>query len=77
MIALTRARLDPDTKAYLARRQAEGKSKREAIRCLKRHLARRFHRILTAPQPSSDGAFVPGVSGPDADVKPGRTWTIA
>ena len=49
MIALTRARLDPETKAYLARRQAEGKSKREAIRCLKRHLARRFHRILTAP----------------------------
>jgi FtsP/CotA-like multicopper oxidase with cupredoxin domain len=26
-------------------------------------------------KPSSDGAFVPGVSGPDADVKPGHTWT--
>jgi transposase len=49
VIAITRARCDPATKAYLARKQAEGKSKREAIRCLKRHLARRFHHILAAP----------------------------
>ena len=26
-------------------------------------------------KPSSDGAYVPGVSGGDADVKPGKTWT--
>jgi FtsP/CotA-like multicopper oxidase with cupredoxin domain len=26
-------------------------------------------------KPSSDGSFVPGVSGGDGDVKPGRTWT--
>jgi FtsP/CotA-like multicopper oxidase with cupredoxin domain len=26
-------------------------------------------------KPSSDGAYVPGFSGRDADVKPGRTWT--
>lgn len=26
-------------------------------------------------KPSSDGAFVPGVSGPDGNVLPGRTWT--
>jgi len=26
-------------------------------------------------KPSSDGAFVPGISGGDADVKPGQTWT--
>jgi FtsP/CotA-like multicopper oxidase with cupredoxin domain len=26
-------------------------------------------------KPSSDGAYVPGVSGRDADVKPGKTWT--
>jgi transposase len=48
-IAITRARHDPATKAYLARKQAEGKTKREAIRCLKRHLARHFHHILAAP----------------------------
>ena len=30
------------TRAYLDRRHSEGKTKREAIRCLKRHLARRI-----------------------------------
>ena len=49
IIAITRARHDPETKAYLARKQAEGKTKREAIRCLKRHLARRFHHLLAEP----------------------------
>src|SRR3954470_19165836 len=39
-LAVTRGRLDPETAAYLARRQAEGKTRREAIRCLKRHRAR-------------------------------------
>jgi transposase len=49
-IAITRARLDPDTRAYIQRKLAEGKTRREAIRCLKRHLARRFYRLLTQPQ---------------------------
>jgi len=42
IIALSRARTDPATRAYLDRRHSEGKTKREAIRCLKRHLARRI-----------------------------------
>jgi transposase len=45
-IAVTRARLDPETKAYLARKRSEGKSNREAIRCLMRHLARRVWKLL-------------------------------
>src|SRR6188472_2280062 len=45
-LAVTRGRLDPETAAYLARRQAEGKTRREAIRCLKRHLARRVWHLL-------------------------------
>jgi transposase len=49
MIAITRAARDPATRAYLDRKIAEGKTRREAIRCLKRHLARRFHRLLTEP----------------------------
>ncbi len=53
VIALTRSRLDPETRTYLARKRAEGKSNREAMRCLKRHLARRFHRLLLDPSPSS------------------------
>jgi transposase len=52
-IAITRARHDPTTKEYLARKQAEGKTKKGALRCLKRHLARRFHHLLTPhPRPS-------------------------
>lgn len=32
-----------------------------------------FHGV--SYRPDSDGAFLPGFSGPDGDVKPGRTWT--
>jgi transposase len=48
-LAVTKGRLDPDTAAYLARKQADGKSRREALRCLKRHLARRVWRLLQPP----------------------------
>jgi transposase len=53
IIALSRARTDPATRAYLDRRHSEGKTKREAIRCLKRHLARRIWHVLytTTPTP--------------------------
>jgi transposase len=54
IIALSRARTDPATRAYLARRHSEGKTKTEAIRCLKRHLARRIWRLLyTIQAPAS------------------------
>ena len=49
IIAITRANHDPATKQYLARKEAEGKTKRGALRCLKRYLARRFHRLLSLP----------------------------
>ena len=49
VIAITRARYDPATQAYLARKEAEGKTKKGALRCLKRHLARRFHYLLSLP----------------------------
>ena len=49
IIAITRAQRDPATKAYLARKEAEGKTKKGALRCLKRHLARRFHHLLSLP----------------------------
>jgi transposase len=51
-LAVTKSRLDPETAAYLARRQAEGKTRREAIRCLKRHLARRVWHLLQ-PDPET------------------------
>jgi hypothetical protein len=45
-IAITRARTCPETRAYLERKLAEHKTKPEAYRCLKRHLARRFWHLL-------------------------------
>jgi transposase len=48
-VAVTRARIDPATRAYLQRKQAEGKTRSEAFRCLKRHLARRIWKLLQAP----------------------------
>ncbi len=45
-IAVTQGRVHPPARDYLARKQAEGKSRIEAIRCLKRHLARRVWRLL-------------------------------
>ncbi len=48
-IAITQARTHPPARAYLERKQAEGKSRREALRCLKRHLARTIYRTLQPP----------------------------
>jgi len=48
-IVITRLRYDPVTQAYLARRINDGKTKKEAIRCLKRYLARRIWHIITQP----------------------------
>jgi transposase len=47
-IAMTRLSCDERTQRYLARRTAEGKSKREIIRCLKRYIAREIYRDITA-----------------------------
>jgi hypothetical protein len=46
-IALTRIRSCPRTRAYVARRTAEGKAPREIRRCLKRYIARELYRQLT------------------------------
>lgn len=47
-IAATQARVHPPARAYLERKRAEGKSRREALRCLKRHLARVVFKLLRA-----------------------------
>lgn len=51
MVALNRMRRDLRTQAYVARRTAEGKSKREIIRCLTRYIAREVYRTLRVPYP--------------------------
>ncbi len=47
-IAINRMRCCPQTKAYVARRLAEGKTLKEIRRCLKRYIARQQYRIMTA-----------------------------
>ena len=50
-IAITQARVHPPARAYLERKQGEGKSRREAIRCLKRQLARTVYTTLKNEPP--------------------------
>lgn len=45
-IAVTQGRVHAPAREFLARKQAEGKSRMEALRCLKRHLARRVWGLL-------------------------------
>jgi transposase len=46
MICVVRMGSDRRTKTYVSRRLAEGKSKWEIMRCLKRYIAREIYRIL-------------------------------
>jgi transposase len=46
VVALNRLRRDPRTQEYMARRTAEGKTKKEAMRCLKRYIARETYRAI-------------------------------
>lgn len=50
-VILNRRQHDPATKAYIARRVSEGKSRRDAVRLLKRYLARHLHRVLNNQAP--------------------------
>lgn len=55
-IATTRMRTDAATQQYVKQRRAEGKKKKEIIRCLKRHIAREIYRLITNPPPTPDCA---------------------
>jgi len=45
-VVLTQARVHPPARAYLEKKRTEGKSNKEAFRCLKRHLVRVVFRAL-------------------------------
>ncbi len=57
-IAIKRMAYDERTRRYVARRTSEGKSRREAVRCLKRYIAREVYHVLMDPNP--DGAAPEG-----------------
>jgi transposase len=61
-IAVTRARCHPETQAYIARKRAEGKTHKEALRCLKRHLTRRVWHLLKTPTPDGASKLSPSIS---------------
>ena len=48
MIAVTQVRNDTPGRAYYLRKQAEGKSRKEAMRCLKRRISDAVYRQLVA-----------------------------
>jgi transposase len=50
-ITIVRMRVDPATHAYVARRRAEGRTTKEIMRSLKRHITRQLFRSLAAAHP--------------------------
>jgi transposase len=48
LICVVRMRVEERTRRYVARRSAEGKSKQEIMRCLKRYVAREVYRVLVS-----------------------------
>lgn len=63
LICVVRMGRDRRTREYVARRTAEGKSKREIMRCLKRYIAREVYRklvpVAAAVRPMPSGFGVP------------------
>jgi transposase len=49
-IVLARLRWDARTRGYVERRTGEGKTRREAIRCLKRYVAREIYQTIIPPR---------------------------
>jgi transposase len=68
MICVVRMGSDRRTRSYVARRIAEGKSKWEIMRCLKRYIAREVYRVLLSsavPAPPPIGTASGAVAGAD------------
>ncbi len=51
-VALTRMRTEPRTRAYVAKRTAQGLSKREIMRELKRYIGRALYPLILLSQPA-------------------------
>ncbi len=48
---IVRVRIGPATRAYVARRRAEGRTTKEIMRSLARYLTRKLYRTLAAAHP--------------------------
>ena len=58
MMALTQARSHEPARAFMARKRAEGMSNREAMRCLKRYIARSVFGMLKRIEPAGAGQLI-------------------
>jgi transposase len=58
-IVMTRLRTDPRTQAYYDKRTADGKTRKEIIRCLKRYVAREIYKNLIRPAHSHPETSTP------------------
>jgi hypothetical protein len=59
MAVVTRMTHDPQTRAYVERRRAEGRTTKEIRRCLKRYLARQLYRTLERLHTELDSSSQP------------------
>jgi transposase len=60
-LAVNQGRLHADAQGYLARKQAEGRTRMDALRCLKRYLVRRVFILLSRPIPTPLSIAEPAV----------------
>jgi transposase len=58
LMALTQARSHEPAREFMARKQAEGKSNREAMRCLKRYIARSVFGTLKRIERTTSGELI-------------------
>ncbi len=62
IIVISRLRWHEPTRAYMQRRLAEGRTKKEVIRCLKRYVARQVHRAILHDLPNISHARPPALA---------------
>jgi transposase len=66
MVAMVQVRRPSAGQAYYQRKLAEGKSPKEALRCLKRRLSDAVYRCLATDQAEQPAAMATGNCGPSA-----------
>lgn len=67
IIAVTQARMHPPAITFLDKKRTEGMSNREALRCLKRHIARQLYKTMLRAENTSGATVVrPGFGSGDA-----------
>ncbi len=69
-IAITQIRGDTEGRAYYRRKRAEGKTTREALRCLKRRISDRVYRTMRADAATRPSAATTATSPPASPPRP-------